>query len=73
MSTIYILCFIVVNCCPMHDSLNTSVTPHHIEIEDDHEEYSIDFIPDVKFHNWSRRRGLYLQFLTNLASFDFPE
>ena len=54
-------------------SSSTSVRPHQVEIEGDHEEYAIGFISDVKIDNWPRRRGPYLQFLTHFVAFDIPE
>ena len=52
---------------------STSLRPHQAEIEGDHEEYAVDFISDVKIDNWPRRRGPYLQFLTNFVSSDILE
>jgi hypothetical protein len=49
---------------------NTSLRPHQAEIEGDMEEYSINYIGDVKSENWPRRRGPYLQFLTYFVNFD---
>jgi hypothetical protein len=56
-----------------HAASSTSIRNHQAEIEDDHEEYAIDLISDVKIDNWPRRRGPYLQFLTHFVSFDIPE
>ena len=52
---------------------STSLRPHQAEIEGDHEEYTADFISDVKFDNWSIRRCSFLQFLTDFVSFDIPK
>ena len=54
-------------------SSSTLLRTHQAEIEGDHEEYAVDFILDVKIYNWPRRRGPYLQFLTQFVSFDIPE
>jgi hypothetical protein len=51
----------------------TSLRPHHAKFEGDHEEYTIDFISDVKIDNWQRRRGAYFQLLTHIMPFDIPE
>ena len=56
-----------------HASSSTSLRSHQAEIESGHEEYAVDFISYVKIDNWPRRRGPYLQFLTNFVSFDIPE
>ena len=52
---------------------STSLRPHQEAMEGDYEEYSDDYISDVKIDNWPRRRGHYLQFLTHFVSFDIPE
>jgi hypothetical protein len=56
-----------------HAISSTSLRPHQAEIEDDHEEYAVDFILDVEIDNWPRRRGPYLHFLTHYVSFDIHE
>ena len=55
-----------------HATSSTFLRPHQDEIEGDHEEYSFDFISDVKIDNWPRRDP-YLQFLTHFVSFDISE
>ena len=56
-----------------HATSPTSLRHHQVQFEGDHEEYAFDFISDVKIHNWPRRRGPYLQFLTHFIFFDIPE
>ena len=56
-----------------HTSSTTSLKPHRIEIEGDHEEHAVDFISDYKIGNWPRGKGTYLQFLTHVVSFDIAE
>jgi len=55
------------------DTSSTSLRHHRAEIEGDHEEYSVDYISGVKIDNWPRGKSPYLQFLTQLVSFDIPE
>jgi hypothetical protein len=43
-----------------HASSSTSLRPHQAEIKGDHEEYSVDYISDVKIDNPLRKRGPYL-------------
>ena len=42
-----------------HVSSSTSLRPHRVEIEGDHEEYATDYISDVKIENWQSRREPY--------------
>ena len=42
-------------------------------MEDDHEDYDVDFISDVEIDNWPSIRGSYLQFLTLFVSFNILE
>ncbi len=56
-----------------HASSSTSLRPHQVEIEGDHEEYAIDYIFDVEIDNWPKRRGILLQFFTHFVSFDILE
>jgi hypothetical protein len=56
-----------------HASSSTSLRHPQAEIEGDNEEYAVDFIADVKIDNWPRRRGLLLQFITHIVSFDIPK
>ncbi len=56
-----------------HDTSSKLIRPHHAEIEGDHEDYTIVFIANVKIYNRTRRRRLYLQFLTHFVSFDITE
>ncbi len=54
-----------------HASTSTSLRPHKIEIEGDHEDSAIGFIVDVKIDNCPRRRGPYLQFLIHFCVFSY--
>ena len=56
-----------------HATSTTSLRPHPSEIEGDHDEYAIDYIFDVKFDIWPRRKGLYLQYLTHFVGYEIPE
>ena len=56
-----------------HATSSTSLRLHQVEIEGCHEEYSDDYILDVKIDNWPRRRGDCLQFFNHFVSFDIPE
>ena len=51
-------------------SNSTPLRHQTVKIEDDHNEYAIDFISDAKVVNWPNRRGLYLQFLTHFVGYD---
>jgi len=53
----------VFHCNSLSYSTNsTSLRSHHVEIEGDMEEYSMNYIDDVKIDTWPRRRGPCLQF-----------
>ena len=54
-----------------HATSSTSLRSHQAEIEGDHEEYTVDFISDVKIDNFPRRRGNNLQSLTPFVSLIF--
>ena len=64
----------VFHCDLLSKETNSTPLRHQpAEIEDDHNEYAIDFISDAKVENWPNRRGLYLQFLTHFVGYDVPE
>ena len=46
---------------------------HLVEIESEHNEYTIDYISDAKVDNCPNRCVLYLQFLTHFVGYDIPE
>jgi hypothetical protein len=54
-------------------AITTSLRPHQVEIEGDMEEYTINYIVDIKLDSWTRRRGSYLEFWTYFFNFDTPE